>query len=72
MDIFSVAPQTTPTENPKKAFITLNGTAVEFTMLRDAIDKALTGGPQVFETQSSAGMALRIIVDRLGAPLQGN
>ena len=72
MDIFSVAPQTSPAEAPKKVFITLNGTAAEFTQLRDALEKALSGGPQVVEARTSIGTDIRLVVDRLGLPVQGN
>lgn len=72
MDIFSVAPTSTASEAPKKVFITLNGTAAEFAQLRDALDKALVGGPQVMEARTSIGTDVRIVVDRLGTAVKGN
>ena len=48
------------------------GTAAEFTQLRDALDKALVGGPQVVEARTSIGTDIRILVDRLGMAVQGN
>ena len=73
LDIFSVAPQATPAEQPKKIFMTLTGTAAEMSLLRDALDKALaSNGPVVFEYTTGLGIPVRVLIDRLGAPMQGN
>lgn len=48
---------------------TVAGTSDELTLFRDAIDRALHGGPAVFESQSTNGAKFRILVDRLGPPL---
>lgn len=72
MDIFTTAPTLSPTEAPKMVYITLNGTAVEFTDLRDAIDRAIAGNPQVLKARTSVGVEIRMVIDRLGEPVRAN
>jgi len=69
LDILTgVIPNTTPGSPPQQVFITLNGSAAELEALLMAIQKALSGGPQVFETRAMNGVPTRILIDRLGPP----
>jgi hypothetical protein len=66
IELFSQPSATQPGVPPKHVFGTLNGTAEELRRLAEAIDQALHGGPQVYETMLSNGVAFRLLIDRIG------
>jgi hypothetical protein len=66
MEIFMNPIGSLPGQPAKALHGTLYAPVNELMALRDAIDLALHGAPTVVETQSQAGIPIRLIVDRQG------
>ena len=68
MDIMSTPLQARPNEPPVQFYMSLVAPAEELTALRDAIERALVGGPAIVEFRNSQGIACRMVIDRTGPP----
>jgi hypothetical protein len=55
---------------PSRIFLNINGNAEEIRQLMEAMERALYNGPQAIEVRSATGAMCRVIVDRLGLPLE--